>query len=123
EAFGGFYAISERAEGEFIDQLDEAQLRRVLPALFAMWDAAQHVDLSSTVGYGLWHADGRSPYTSWREALLSVNTDVPSNRTYGWRQKLSTSTIGSRTFEIAYAELERYVDLCPNDRHLVHSDL
>src|SRR5207245_8696815 len=34
QAFGGFYAISERAAGEFLDTLDAEALRRVLPSLF-----------------------------------------------------------------------------------------
>src|SRR4051794_26113519 len=32
ETHGGFYAISERASGGFLDDLDEGQMRRMLPA-------------------------------------------------------------------------------------------
>src|SRR5687768_8314003 len=44
EALGGFYAISERADGDFIDTLDDAGMRRLLPSFFAMLDAAREVD-------------------------------------------------------------------------------
>jgi hypothetical protein len=52
EAFGGFYAISERAFGDFIDDLNGARMQATLPSLFAALDAAREVDLTNSVGYG-----------------------------------------------------------------------
>src|SRR5438105_1995360 len=71
EAFGAFYAISERAPGEFFDTLDAEALMRVLPSLFAALDAARQADLSSTSGFGLWQASGAAPHRPWRAALVS----------------------------------------------------
>ena len=72
ETGDGFFAISERASGGFLDDLDEGQMRRMLPAFFAALDAARRVDLSMSTGYGIWGVDGNAPYATWRSALLAI---------------------------------------------------
>lgn len=123
DAFGGSYAISERAFGGFIDELDAAQMHRLLPALFTGLDAARRADLSATKGYGMWGAHGVAPYPSWRATLLDVAADRPADRTHGWRERLRASPTGAGPFEEALGHLQRLVDACPEDRHLIHSDL
>ena len=123
EAFGGFYAISERAPGAYLDELGQAEMRRALPALFAALDAARCADLSDSVGYGPWGADGTAPYPTWRAALLDVANDRPSSRTHGWRERLAASPTGSGPFEEALGCLESLLDACPEERYLVHGDL
>jgi hygromycin-B 4-O-kinase len=123
EAFDGYFAISERLDGEFIDNLDEPGMRRVLPSLFAALDAARSVDLSDTRGFGVWRGDGSGPYPTWRAALLAVSEDPPGGRLHGWREQLARSALGSRTFDAGYAQLRELVDACPEERHLIHSDL
>ena len=123
EAFGGFYAISKRATGDYLDDLDAARLRALLPALFAALDTARQVDLSHTTGFGLWGADGNAPHSTWRDALLDVAHDRPVDRAHGWRERLAASATGSEPFAEAFAHLETLVADCPEARHLVHSDL
>jgi hygromycin-B 4-O-kinase len=122
-AFDGFYAISERAPGGYLDVLDRVQMRAVLPALSAALDAARLVDLSATVGYGIWGADGTAPHPTWRAALLDVVNDRPTDRTHGWRERLAASPTGSGPFDEAFGHLRSLVGACPEDRHLIHSDL
>ena len=123
EAFGGFYAISERAPGEFFDTLDAEALMRVLPSLFAALDAARQADLSSTSGFGLWQASGAAPHRTWREALLEVAVDRPSSRIHGWHERLVASPLGTQAFDAAFERLKGLLDVCPEERHLIHSDL
>lgn len=123
EADGGYYAISERVFGGYIDDVDEAQMRALLPALFAALDAARLADLSGTTGYGAWDAGGNAPFPSWRAALLDVANDRPVDRIHGWRNRLAASPVGIRPFEEAYACLQALADTAPEARHLIHSDL
>ncbi len=83
ETLGTYYAITERAFGRYLEDLEETETRTALPSLFAALDAARRVDLSGTTGFGLWGADGNAPHASWREALLDIAEDRPGARTHG----------------------------------------
>jgi hygromycin-B 4-O-kinase len=119
----GFFAISKRASGEFLDDLCEVGMGKLLPSLFAALDAARRVDLSSSTGYGNWSADGNAPHASWRAALLTIAENPPGDRTHGWRDRLIASPTGSGPFEKAFTRLDALIPVSVEDRHLIHSDL
>jgi hygromycin-B 4-O-kinase len=123
EAFGGYYAVSERVFGGYIDDVDETQMRALLPSLFAALDSARLADLSGTTGYGAWDADGTASHPSWRAALLEVANDRPTDRIHGWHERLAASPVGVGLFEEAYGHLLGLADRIPEERHLIHSDL
>jgi hygromycin-B 4-O-kinase len=122
EAFGGWFAISQRLRGGFLDDLDGAAMRAMLPSLFAMLDAVRAVDLSATTGYGNWDASGNGPFATWGEALLAV-ADHAGSRVAGWRDKLARSAISSEAFARAHTALREAIPLLPPERHVIHSDL
>lgn len=123
DAFGGYYAIAERAFGDYLDALDEEPMRATLPSLFAALDAARRVDLSATSGYGGWDETGTGAHPNWRAALLDVANDRPTARVHGWRARLAACPTGCGAFDEAYGVLQDLVAFCPNERHLIHSDL
>lgn len=122
-AIGRFYAVSERAPGEHIDEVEEARMRRLLPALFAALDAMRAVDLSHASGFGGWRADGRTQRRSWREWLLGIATDPATRGAPNWRELLKGRPDAVAIYEAGYERLRELVDGCPEDRHLIHDDL
>ena len=120
---GGYYAISQRLHGTYIDDVDADQLRSLLPSLFGALDAMRLADISDTIGYGMWGADGSAPFSSWREFLLHAAVDDPSRRISGWRERLAGCPTGIGPFEEAYGVLRATHGRSPRARHLIHSDL
>jgi hygromycin-B 4-O-kinase len=123
EAPGGFFAVSRRAYGDFLDELDSDGMRAVLPRLLTALRAAWRIDLSTTDGYGGWRSDGSAPHASWRDALLDITLSRPNPRLQGWREALETSPTGAGPFDAGAAALRTLVDKCPEDRQLIHNDL
>ncbi len=121
EAPGGFYVVSERAYGDFVEELDADDMHNVLPRFLDALQAARQIDLSSTNGYGGWGADGSAPHASWRDALLDITR--PRDRLRGWRESLVASPTGAGPFDIAAAVLPRLVEQCPEARQVIHNDL
>jgi hygromycin-B 4-O-kinase len=123
EAFGGFYAVSERAHGRYLDDLSHNEMRALLPSLFAALDTARCVEVPAGAGYGIWGADGHATHASWRAALLDVVNDPPDGRIHPWHAPLAAAPERIAAFDEGVAHLRRLVPACPEDRHLIHSDL
>ena len=122
-AFDEYFAISEQAFGEMLDELDAGSMHRIVPAVMQMLNALRNADVSKSRGYGMWDADGDAPHTSWKEYLLGVGCDDPERRIHGWREKLANSPTGDRVFMDAHERLKELVEVCPEERHLIHGDL
>ena len=121
-AFAGHYAISERATGAYIDEIDGTRMRATLPALLAMLDAVREAPIpagSANGGWGGWGADGTSPYPTWRAALL----DVANDRDGTWRERMTASPVGIERFDEAFAHLDALLGEASPERSLVHGDL
>ena len=118
EASDGYFCASERAYGVHLDDVDEAGMRLVLPALLATLDELSRIEPPGP-GYGGWDATGTAPYASWAEALLAVNEENP--RMPGWRARLTPSA--ARAFAEGYAALRDAAAGLPDVRRIIHSDL
>ena len=120
------FAVSERAHGVFLEELDAAAMERALPALFRTLDALRAADLSESTGFGapLRNYDGER--ATWRDFLLAVAEDdpaLPDNPVRGWWKALERRPEAVRTFRDAYAAMTSRLDACPEARHLFHGDL
>jgi hygromycin-B 4-O-kinase len=117
----GYFAVSQRRYGEFLDALDGPGMRAVLPALLATMDAIAAVTVEGSSGYGPWSPDRRAPHASWPEALLAVAADRP--RIGDWRRALDASPVGGESFRLGHERLRRLAAELPDERRLVHADL
>src|SRR6202011_599289 len=113
-------SVSERVQGELLDDLDDAGMRAALPGLLAALDALRGIDVSGTEGYGIWAPDGTGTAASWPQALLSVSEETA--RVPGWRAALVGSPLGTRPFDQAYARLRELAEGLPDERHVIHAD-
>ncbi len=120
----GYFAISRRARGDFLDELDGDAMRRVLPAVLDALAAARAIDLTGTIGYGGWDAgDRNAPFGSWAEALTAGLEDLPGRRTSGWRKILEQTPSAAAAFDEGAAVLRQLAPRCPDRREVIHQDL
>jgi hygromycin-B 4-O-kinase len=122
EAPGGFFAVSERAHGDFLDELSETNMRAVLPGLLSALDAVEDIDVSGTTGYGHWTPAGKAPHSTWQEALLDIVADRTGGRIHGWRQALESSPTGAKPFDVALDVLRDLAPDLPAERHIIYAD-
>ncbi len=114
EALGGFFAISERHFGIFLEELNERQWRSVLPALLRALDHLRSVTLSTLTP---------QPSTRWREWLLSSLEDPPGGRVSGWRAALHELPHIEEVFVFGERALRELLPACPEVGHVIHRDL
>lgn len=119
----GFYAISRRAHGLFLEGLDAGAVTDARASVLGLLDAMRAADLRDTSGFGWWGAQGVGSHASWRAYLLDVARDQPGGRTSGWRARMASSPTGVEPFDRAYERLRELADALPDERHLIHSDL
>ncbi|MFN8521624.1 MAG: aminoglycoside phosphotransferase family protein [Chloroflexota bacterium] len=123
EAPGGYFAVSERCRGDYLDRLDAGGFGAVLPALFRALDAMRGADLGDTVGWGIWDGSGRGAHGTWQDVLTAMAGDAPGSRIGGWRERLAATAVGMGPFEEAQARLRALAPGLEVSRHLIHSDL
>ncbi|MGC4042211.1 MAG: phosphotransferase [Armatimonas sp.] len=121
KAFGGYFCLSERAEGTHLEQSGPEELRGLVPAVCRLLEALCCTDISQTKGFGGWGEDGNASVSTWQECLLSVNQET--ERVHGWRAVLEEFPEKKAIFEAGLAYLETHLYLCPEERWLVHNDL
>jgi hygromycin-B 4-O-kinase len=121
EALGGFYAISERHFGVFLETLDERQWRNLMPALLRGLDALREIQ---PPGSGAnWASEGVSAPLSWRQWLVASLEDHPGERVSGWRAGLKEAPEIEDVFVSGERALRSLLGACPETRHLLHRDL
>ena len=120
-AGGGYFAVSERAHGGMLDDLDGPGMRAALPGLLAALDALRDIDVPGTRGYGIWTPEGTGPAPGWAQALLAISQETP--RVPGWRAALAASPVGMAPFDRGYARLRELAQGLPGERRIIHGDL
>lgn len=123
EVDGAWYAISERAFGDFLEDLPPDRMRAVLPSLLELLDALRTADTSDSSGFGPWDAAGNGNTGTWAEVLLDVVAGTPEASLDTWRRDLARSEVAERAFREGMRELTALAGRCPDRREVVHADL
>lgn len=125
-AFDGYYAVSTRCTGDFLDHLDAERWLAVIPSVVDALEAMRLADLSGTSGFGDWGDSGHAPHQNWSGHLLRVDDDTPERRNHGWRALLAANAPEDDvTFDWGYELLERLAPVIDihAPRSLYHADL
>lgn len=118
----GWWCLSERVDGGYLDALTADEMRTTLPSLAAMLIAIRDVDASDSHGYGSWDRDGNGSFGSFAEQLLSVKVDDPSRRDTGWRMHLHNHPQEAAIFDRGIELLDSQVQYLAETRALIHMD-
>jgi aminoglycoside phosphotransferase (APT) family kinase protein len=120
-ALGGAYAVSERRFGVFLETLDAARWRRLLPALLRGLDTLRD---APPLGDGARAGAGvPAPAAGWREQLTAGLEDHPGQRVCGWRPILAGSAELDTLFTAGQRAVSGLLATCPEIRHVLHRDL
>jgi hygromycin-B 4-O-kinase len=120
EAFGTFYAITERAEGKFLDHLTSSEVAGVLPSLLRSVDALRRIPVPQAAGFGGWDRNGVGEHSSWKDALLAVESIRP--RIDGWRLRIQEWPECRRAFDEGVERLEALAERVPSRQDVIHRD-
>jgi hygromycin-B 4-O-kinase len=112
----GHFAISERAAGVRLAELDPAAREAVLPAALDALDAIGRADVSGSRGYGGWDGRGRGAAGSWRDFLLDVIDDRATGFYAHWHALFETSFLERPVYERVYRRLVELSAHCPEER-------
>ncbi len=121
QALDRHFCISERAYGLMLESRDADAMSGIIPAVLRLFDALRTADVSASSGFGGWNADGQAGAFSWKENLLAV--DQEGDRVHGWHAAMAESPTGTDPYNEALDYLKAHLPLCPEIRHLLHTDL
>jgi aminoglycoside phosphotransferase (APT) family kinase protein len=119
----GYFAVSERMRGRYLDSLTGDELTQALPAIARLVWRISRVETSATSGYGVWAPDGNASFMSWQSYLADTVTNDNDSRIFGWQARLKVSDFAWKNFQQTVSYYLPLVSSCPETRHLIHGDL
>jgi hygromycin-B 4-O-kinase len=118
------YAISRKAPGVPVSQLDRADVESLTPAMVEILDAIHAVDVSGTAGYAVAGNDGNGLFPGWKQSLAVIREEESEWDFFGkWHTLFETSFLERHVFDRIYGHMERVLPLCPEDRRLIHGNI
>lgn len=122
DAFDRSYAISRRAYGSFLEDVDPGVAARSGPTVSQLLRSLRAVPQTTDASV-LWHEADNAGTLAWRDWIRSHLVDDPERTVSGWRRVIAADP----ELDAAWGEAERTIlDLlehCPERRDLVHGDL
>lgn len=122
EAFDGYFAISRRHHGRFIETTPIEDSEGVGTALGSLLKKLRSMP-SSRAEPVQWFDPNASRGLAWQEWLLSGLVDDPAKQVSGWRERLGADVRADGLFRTCQSAIEELLPLCPERRDLIHGDL
>jgi hygromycin-B 4-O-kinase len=115
------YAISPTMPGKTVSQFTPLELGHLFPQIAETLAAIHQVDVSDTEGYGVFDDQGRGMNSSWRAFLEMIAQEELEQDYYGkWHHLFEETFLERSVFEQIYHQMLRLLDVCPEERSLVH---
>lgn len=123
-AFDGYFSVSRRHEGRFLEEVAIDEVHRIRPLLDELLASLRSVDVPPADGVGVeWFGDSSGASSSWRGWLEDALRERSTGHMAGWRERLREVGGPNRVFEQASSRLGELVPLVPERRDLIHGDL
>ena len=117
------YAISQHAVGQHVHSLPLQAYRQLFPTLLETLYTIHQVDVSDQSRYGTIGDNGMGLAPSWRSHIASVYDEEEDWNFYGkWHKLFETTFLERDLYEQVYTQMMRLLDLCPEERFLVHGN-
>ena len=114
-AFDGFYAISERRHGRFLEDVTPQDAEVAGPTVDRLLAALRSVPVE---------LDAAAPPDTWHQWLINGLTDELEGRAAnGWRAAIAAQRDVNEIFEICDTRVRELLEVCPERRDLLHGDL
>ena len=113
---GPAYCISRRAPGVRLYDLDAAGMARIVDPVIQVMDAIAAADLTGTIGFGRFDANGVALDKTWKEFLLAIG-DV---RRFDWQRAGGDADLS--VVREACRRVQNLAECCPEERCLIHGD-
>jgi hygromycin-B 4-O-kinase len=110
------FCITRRMPGVRVYDVEEGDLKRLVPPLVQLLASIAAVDIHGTSGYGSFEGTGTGPHASWSDFLLSIMD--PQH--YDWAQVADIVPLS--TIQLMYQHIAERVTACPENRQLIHGD-
>jgi hygromycin-B 4-O-kinase len=115
------YIITQKMPGRPLTALPLGENNTLIPALITTLDAIHASDVADTTGYGVFDGQGTGFAASWRGWLARIREEEDPRDFYGhWHHLFDDTFLERPVWERVYAEMIRLLDVCPEERRLVH---
>lgn len=118
-----YYAISQKLPGRGLQSLSRAEYEQTLFSIVQTLYAIHQVDVRGWHSYGWLDDDGAGMFSSWKGFIARIIEEERLDGFYGkWHTLFQTTFLERDFFEAVYSHMMRLLEVCPEDRYLVHGE-
>ena len=122
DALGRHFAISDRARGRFLEEVDPGETEATGPLVAGLLGALASV-APAEPGDAVDWSSHTPAIASWKAWLRELLVDDPKRTVSGWRRKIEADAKLARLYRACERRIAALLDACPERRDLIHGDL